>query len=723
MPPTETPQEKIAPWVVLAVMLLITALATRYVWDNSRRAAIAEFQNDVGIARTEIEARIDTYVNVLRAATGLFAADEDVTRDQFREYIRALQVRQRYPGVLGIGLSIRVPQNRVSAVVSDIRANERPDFRIWPEEPARDEYHTIVLLEPLEPENEPVIGFDMFTNLARREAMIRARDTGSDAATGRVRLIQETDPRQPPGFLIFLPVYNERGTPRTVEERRQRLYGFVYAPFRARDFFQSVLRERTDSDLDFAISDGDQTMYTTDGAAQSDSMQRATETIDVAGRKWNIVFSSTRRVSARPGRYATATASGGIALSLLLFVLVRGQSRARAAAEQTAEKLRQSESELQKAARAKDEFLATLSHELRTPMTAILGWSKLLADDLDEESYKSAVDAIQKSGKAQAQLIDDLLDVSRITSGKMRIETRPLDLAPIARAAAGAVAPAAHSKGVALKIDVPASPVLVNGDSARLQQVIWNLLSNAVKFTPRDGEVKVNLSENDGQAVLRVTDSGQGIEAEFLPHVFERFRQADSSTTRAHAGLGLGLAIVRHLAELHGGTVTAESDGLGKGASFTVRLPLLHVLARADDAERRDDSAALESLQKAKILIVDDEEDVRNYAGAVFRMSGSDVRCVKSVPDALETLSRWQPDVIVSDLGLPGMDGYEFLRRIRSMEPVANVPVVALTAYARPEDREAVELAGFDAYISKPVGPNQLRVAVAEVLSAVHRQA
>jgi CheY-like chemotaxis protein/nitrogen-specific signal transduction histidine kinase len=405
--------------------------------------------------------------------------------------------------------------------------------------------------------------------------------------------------------------------------------------------------------------------------------------------------------------------------SVLLFTLLRLQSRARHAAEETAATLRRSEAELQKAARAKDEFLATLSHELRTPMTAILGWSKLLQDELDDETRRAAIDAIQKSGKAQAQLIDDLLDVSRITSGKMRIEPKPVDLVPIARAALDAVAPAAEGKGVIIAFDAPGEGIAVRGDANRLQQVIWNLLSNAVKFTARGGRVDLRVAASGTEAVLTVSDSGQGIDPAFLPYVFERFRQADSSTTRAYTGLGLGLAIVRHLVELHGGNVTAHSEGIGQGAHFTARIPLLDAAGQKQVGEPRDEHVVAASLREAKVLVIDDEEDVRNYAGAVFRMSGAEVRCVPSAADAIDALQKWRPDVIVSDIGMPERDGYDLLREIRAMEATASIPVIALTAYARPEDREAAERAGFDAFVPKPADPARLRGAVAEVLSGV----
>ena len=706
-------RDRVASYVVLTLFLLITALATKYVWDTSRFADRTHFDADVRSILGEISNRMDVYTNVLRAASGLFAADQDVTRDQFRAYVRSLQVQQRYPGIQGIGISLRVRPEMVEDVVNDVRANDFADFRVWPEGP-RDEYHTIVLLEPVDQRNRTAIGFDMFTNPARRAAMIRARDSAEPSASSPVILVQETIGEKQPGFLVYVPVYTTPGVPATAAERRQFLYGFVYAPFRTVDLFSRLFGRDLPRGISIQVSDGERQLYAA-GEMPVDPRFTATRTLPVAGRTWTVRFASTASWVGTPFRNALGTLAVGLILSGLLFALLRTQAAARAIAEQTTETLMASEAELVQASRAKDEFLATLSHELRTPMTAIMGWSQLLDEPLDPESQRTAVDSIQKSARAQAQLIDDLLDVSRITSGKMRIEPRPIDLNSVVSAAVAAVAPAAEAKSVALTVDVPPSGVRVYGDSSRLQQVLWNLISNAVKFTPRQGSVRVDLRVEEKDALLVVSDTGEGIDPEFLPHVFERFRQADSSTTRPYAGLGLGLAIVRHLVELHGGTVDATSEGIGKGSRFAVRLPLLQVRTGRADHERHVDDEALAGLRGAKVLVVDDEEDVRNFATTVFRMSGADVRGVDSAAAALRMVAEWPPDIVVSDIGMPETDGYELLRQLRT---TSSVPVIALTAYARPEDRERASQAGFDDFIAKPVDPKELRAAVAGVLAA-----
>ena len=702
-----------APWTALVVFLLITALATKYVWDSSRLADRTRFTSATQTTRDAIRFRLETYINVLRAATGLFAANRSATRDEFHAYVRHLDVQRRYPGVMGIGLSLRVRPDAVAQVVADMKANDFPEFRIWPGSP-RPEYHAIVVIEPLDPTNRQAIGFDMHTESRRGEAMDRARDSGEAVASARIRLIPQIDPKQPPGFVIFLPVYDVPAAPSTIAERRDKLYGFVYAPFRAADLFNTTVGSLARPEVRFVVSDGPDVLYDSDPSQQGTPRFTAVMPLTVAGRKWSIRFQSERTGVGAPFWVAAATFVGGLAISLLLFSVLQLQKRGRLQAEATAERLRRSEAELQRANQAKDEFLATLSHELRTPMTSILGWSKLLTDDLDDETQAMAVDSIQKSGRAQAQLIDDLLDVSRITAGKMRIDPKPIDIAPVVSAAVEAVMLAAETKGVTIRKSIGSGALMVSGDANRLQQVVTNLLWNAVKFTPSGGSVDVSLRPDDGEVLLTVADTGQGIEESFLPNVFERFRQADSSTTRAYTGLGLGLAIVRHLVELHGGRVAAESEGIGKGAKFSVRLPMIQGGAAA--APAADNARGRASLHGVDVLVVDDDESVREYASAVLRMSGARVRTAPSAREALKSIAAAIPDVVITDIGMPEMDGYALLRAIReSSDPrVAELRVVVLTAYARPDDREQIAEAGFDGLLTKPVEPETLRAAVGE---------
>jgi signal transduction histidine kinase len=370
----------------------------------------------------------------------------------------------------------------------------------------------------------------------------------------------------------------------------------------------------------------------------------------------------------------------------------------------------------QAANRAKDEFLATLSHELRTPLNAILGWARLLGTGhLDPAHTKRAIEIIERNTRLQSQLIEDLLDISRIISGKLRLELSTAHTKPIVEAAVDSVRPTAEAKGLEVTCDCKIDERIVC-DPARLQQVIWNLLSNAIKFTPEGGRIMVSVDREGTFIRIVVADTGVGIDDAFLPHVFERFSQQDAASTRVHGGLGIGLAIVRHIVDLHGGTITADSDGEGKGATFTVIVPIAplrseHVAVRQTAGEPLRNLPSLTGLQ---VLVVDDEEDARTLVCAVLEGCGATTIPVPSTRAALEAIQHAVPDVIVSDIAMPYEDGYEFIRRVRAMSGEAkNIPAAALTAYATPADRTRALLAGYQAHVPKPVEPSELAVVVA----------
>lgn len=385
--------------------------------------------------------------------------------------------------------------------------------------------------------------------------------------------------------------------------------------------------------------------------------------------------------------------------------------------------------EAEEAGRLKDEFLATLSHELRTPMTAVLGWTQILrSKQLDDKGGMRALEVIERNARSQNQLIEDLLDVSRIITGKLRLNARSINPSSFVEAAIEAVKPAAEAKGVRLIKIFDAETCAITGDASRLQQVVWNLLSNAIKFTPEGGCVHVKLESVGSHLEIAVEDTGAGVSQEFLPFVFDRFRQADATTTRAYGGLGLGLSIVRHLVELHGGTVEAKSEGEGCGSSFKVKLPLLSRNRRSEEVPAADDeqkpaSAALqneaitERLDGLRILVVDDEEDAGELLKILLSRLGADVCKVHSAKEALSAIESASFDVLISDIGMANMDGYEFLRRLRSfpVERGGAIPAIALTAYARTEDRLSALRAGYEMHLPKPVEPAELIAVVASV--------
>ena len=382
---------------------------------------------------------------------------------------------------------------------------------------------------------------------------------------------------------------------------------------------------------------------------------------------------------------------------------------------------RAARSEAERATRLKDEFVATMSHELRTPLNAIVGWSSILRRDHRPESVRQGVEVIERNAKLQARMVEDLLDMSRILSGKLAMELQRTDLAVVIEAAIEAVRPAADAKCVRVHASV-GQTATVNGDPGRLQQVLWNLLTNAIKFTPPNGLVTILAREcarDDARSVeISVSDTGQGIDPKFLPFVFDRFRQADASTTRRHGGLGLGLSIVKSLVELHQGTVEAYSDGEGKGATFIVRLPLAesHVNAHvAGEPATQLPAHDASSLAGLRVLVVDDEPDARSLARRVLEERGAEVVAVGSAEEALEAVDgSGELNVVVSDIGMPEHDGYELITRVRAKPGSAGrIPAVALTALARDEDRKRTLLAGYQVHISKPVDPAELVTVIA----------
>jgi len=395
------------------------------------------------------------------------------------------------------------------------------------------------------------------------------------------------------------------------------------------------------------------------------------------------------------------------------------------------EKLARAEAE--RANRLKDEFLATISHELRNPLNAIMGWAHMMRlGKLTPANAERAVETIYRNAKSQAQLVADLLDVSRIISGKLRLDVRQIDLIYIVNAAIDSIRPAADAKGIRLQtiLDPAAGPI--SGDADRLQQIVWNLLTNAVKFTPKGGTIQVRVQRIDSHVEIIVSDSGVGISQEFLPYVFDRFRQADASSTRIHGGLGLGLSIVRQLVDLHGGTVSVQSEGEGKGATFTITLPFVGVISSQPETVpaqpvQGDEAVPFEglpSLQGLKVLVVDDEADTRELIREVLRECGSEVITSRSAAEALEAIEQHKPDILISDLGMPDEDGYSLISKIRALpaEQGGQIPAAALTAYARAEDRMRVLRSGFQFHLPKPVDSAELVTVVASLAGRAYQR-
>lgn len=433
--------------------------------------------------------------------------------------------------------------------------------------------------------------------------------------------------------------------------------------------------------------------------------------MSVMGRIVGTIEIQSYKAAAYREEHVTAMrmAANLVAVAVENVRLLNQESTARATAEESN--------------RLKDEFLATVSHELRTPLTAILGWARMLqSESLDEAMAVNAIETIRRNAKAQSQIIDDILDVSRIITGKLAMDLHPLELAPIIEAAVDVVRPTAEAKGLRIQTELPPQPMVVAGDSNRLQQIIWNLLSNAIKFTPSGGRVLLKVEDMGSQIEIRVTDDGLGISKEFLPFVFDRFRQADSTTTRQHGGLGLGLAIARHLVEIHGGAIKATSDGANKGSTFSVLLPRLGSNSKLSD-QRADDASpdlASSKLKGVHVLLVDDDEDTLRLITAALAQGEAKVTAVSSAEAAIEVLRTLTPDVLISDIAMPNEDGYQFLARVRALnlDHLRLMPAVAITAYAREEDRIQALASGFQAYLAKPLELSELITVVAEAVKA-----
>jgi hypothetical protein len=399
-------------------------------------------------------------------------------------------------------------------------------------------------------------------------------------------------------------------------------------------------------------------------------------------------------------------------------------TRLEAEREQLLAQERAARQEAETANRLKDEFLATLSHELRTPLNSILGWAQMLRlKRLKENDYTRAVESIERNSKSLTALIEDLLDVSRIITGNLSLNFQPIELASVIEAALNTVRPAAQAKAITILYfnNSKVSPIL--GDATRLQQVMWNLLSNAVKFTPPKGQVQIRLRQIEDSVIIIVSDTGQGIEPEFLPYVFDRFRQADSSSTRLQGGLGLGLSIVRHLVELHGGTVQAQSPGLGEGTTFTLKFPAQRDRTQATNSEVEPTTVEPSSVSLAglRVLVVDDEADTRDLLKFVLKQCEAEVIAVDSVPEALKALKEFMPDVLVSDIGMPVEDGYALIRQVRAMPEasLSQIPAIALTAFANQSDRDRTLEAGFQMHLPKPVEPDELVRALAKLAEGI----
>ena len=719
------------PPLVAAGIVVLSALATAMVAQHAIAKAHERFARAAAVTRSEIEHRIASYLTSLWGLSGLFASNERMRRRDFRRALRHFELQERLPGIIAIGWSPRTAADERQALVETARKDGIRRFRIRPEGD-RSEYFPVLYLEPLDRHRRRLLGRDLAADPVLAATLERARDRGRPMASAAVART-EPDGRGPRSHLfVCVPVYGGDEILRSVSARQARLVGIVHAEIDAEVLFRTVRTSGDDLAPDLDVYDGAQPdparlLYTsTPGTALRGAGRFGRTTrITVGGRTWTLVLRSPPRfdasvISAAPPMLLAT----GLATALLVFVFMRSQIDARLRAERATSALRRSEEALRSANRAKDDFLAALSHELRTPLGNVLMWTQLLrVRGGDPQVSVRAVATIERNARQLSRLIDDLLDVSRIASGKLSLALRPTELANVVRSALEEAQPAAEAKRLAVDFDDGQGAYWVSGDPTRLLQVVANLLSNAIKFTPDGGRIALRLEEARGMARLTVSDSGIGIAAAALPQIFERFRQEATGNPSAHGGLGLGLAIVRHIVERHGGRVRVASEGVGRGACFTVEIPLLGSgeAAARSGASSAGVSAGGRPLEGITALVVEDQADARDAVAIVLASAGARVTTVDNSIQALATLERDPPDILLSDVALPGRDGYDLIRRVRALAPApaGKIPAVAVTAYATPEDRRRALEAGFHVHLAKPLEAAQL-VATVAGLVAVH---
>ncbi len=569
----------LAPALVFTVALLVTALLLASVLRSIDEYDEAAFQAEVARTTEAVRERIGTTVTLLRGAAGLFGASDLVRRSEFADYVEQLQLAERYPGIQGIGYSEHIQAGDLPRRVAQLHALGATSFRVWPEQP-RDEYHAILFLQPLDERNQAAIGYDMYTDPVRRAAMERARDEGRPAASGKVLLVQEIDQRKQAGFLIYLPVYRDKVVPPSVEERRRQLAGFVYAPLRVDDLLEGVPGGSVRS-VEYELFDGTDPapaalLRSTLQARPDGPALSATTRIDVAGQPWLLRFGSSRAFEAASERRLVPwLGAGSLLASLLLARITFVQARARRDAE--------------RAAAQRDEFLAVLAHELRNPLAPIRTSLEVLRRAPEGPRAERARQVAERQVQAMVRLIDDLLDVSRISRGKIALQREPVSLAQVVEAAVETSQPLIESRGHRLAVEGVDPAIVLDADPARLAQIFTNLLNNAAHYTPPGGEIVVAARTTPREVRVSVRDNGIGIAPGKLRQVFELFHQVGGP---AGGGLGIGLSLAARLARLHGGRIEAHSEGEGKGSEFTLVLPWLVGGRDMDAPGRRENGPA-----------------------------------------------------------------------------------------------------------------------------------
>ncbi len=586
------------PFLVLAVSIFLTLGITYNFYKSSLSKDTARFNNEVNRVQSAIENKIYLYIALLKGGRGFVESAAELNRESFAAYIQSLDLERNYKSVQAIGYSqIVLPQDR-EALTKKMQAEGIEDFNIFPDG-ERDSYQSVIYIEPYNEQNRKLIGFDMSTETNRREALVRAGDSGTSAASAKVNLLQSGDAISQSGFLICLPIYKKGKIPATVEERRKNLIGYIYSPFRSADFLDEIQKGTDTADIAVQIYDGEPTAETllsqtsfeniSKSANQIEKDQSTELTKEIVDRKWTIKYVSLPAFSEQSSiGWTPLIFLSGIVGSFLLFGMTYWETAARLKLETVAARLTESEAQKQKlfeneqqarllaeqANSTKDEFIAVVSHELRTPLNAIAGWTKILrTENLSANTKNLALEKINKNLRSQTKLVEELLEYSQILSGTINVEEKQLNFSDLFEDISQKIEFTAREKSIEFLKDNRLNGHLILGDEAKIKIVIYNLLSNAVKFTDSGGRVETEVFADDGIVQMNVRDNGKGISSEFLPQIFDRFSQADTSSTRNYGGLGLGLTISKHIVKVHNGTIEAKSEGIGAGSVFTLKFP------------------------------------------------------------------------------------------------------------------------------------------------------
>lgn len=587
------------PFLVLAVSIFLTVGITYNFYQSAKNKDLLRFNSEVNRIHLAIENKINLYVALLKGGRGFVESNQEINRENFSEYVKSLDLRKNYTGVQGIGYVRVIQADEREGFVKKVNSRGYNNFKIFPAS-ENNTQQVIIYLEPLDEVNEKVIGFDLASEPHRLEALDRARDSGEASSTSKISLIQETDVDKQSGFLIFLPIYRNGKLPATIEDKTKNIIGYIYSPFRANDFLDEVQNDKSESDIILRIYDGQpnaenllaQTvnLQKTDLFKQAEENYTAENDLLVAGRNWVIQYNSSPSfvVQSSVG-WTPFIFIIGIIFSFLLFGMTYWETSTRIKLQATAAELFELEQQKQgllekeqkarlsaeKANNTKDEFIAIVSHELRTPLNSIAGWARILkTDDLSENTKKMALEKIERNLRSQTKLVEQLLDYSQIVAGTVKFEGKDLNFSEVFENTVSEIEPLAQEKSIEFIKDNQLNGHLILGDEGKIKLVIYNLLTNAVKFTNAGGLIETSISEQDGVIKMCVKDNGIGINPDFLPHVFDRFAQADTSTTRNSGGLGLGLTVANHIVKLHNGTIEAFSEGQGKGSAFTFTVPV-----------------------------------------------------------------------------------------------------------------------------------------------------